>query len=168
MLDDWQLSSVRFKLVFKSFMKITKFFLGMILNGLSVLCLAYTDCNVILAVLFMSISLGLYGAVSTGPLSAIVDIAPNYSGITMGIVSSVALMSGFVSPIIVGYITFENQSIDAWRHIFEISAGMLIVCGCIYIWFSDTSIQPWNKAQKKVVDSPKELDPLKNNDETEE
>lgn len=140
----------------------------MILNGLSVLCLSYTNCNLVLAVLFMSLSLGLYGSVSAGPLSAIVDIAPNFSGISMGIVSSVALMSGFVSPIIVGYVTFENQSIDAWKHIFEISAGMLIVCGSIYIWFCETSIQSWNKIQHEAETNEndeldKELAPLKPN-----
>lgn len=139
----------------------------MIANGLAVLGLAYSGCSVTSAVFFMALSLCLHGAVSTGPLSGIVDIAPNYSGITMGIVSSVAIISGFVSPIIVGYLTFENQSIDAWQHIFEICAGMLIVCGGIYIWFNDTSIQPWNKIQQTTSDVPKEMVPLKKSSVTE-
>lgn len=139
----------------------------MILNGLAVLGLAYSGCSVSSAVFFMALSLCLHGAVSTGPLSAIVDIAPNYAGITMGIVSSVSIISGFVSPIIVGYITFENQSIDAWQHIFEICAGTLIICGGIYIWFSDTSIQPWNKISQTMKSEHQEMIPLKKESVTE-
>lgn len=140
--------------------------LGSIVNGFAMLGLAYSGCSVTSAVFFMTFSLCLHGAVSTGPLAGIVDIAPNYAGITMGIVSSVAIMSGFVSPIIVGYMTFENQSIDAWKHIFELCAGTLIVCGGIYIWLNDTSIQSWNKTQQTEANEPIELIPLKTNSVT--
>lgn len=131
----------------------------MILNGLAVLGLAYSGCSVTSAVFFLTLSLMLHGAVSTGTLSSIVDIGPNFAGITLGIVSTVAIITGFVSPIIVGYITFENQSIEAWQHIFEITAAMLIVCGAIYIWLNDTTLQPWNRTPK-AMEFPKELMPL--------
>ena len=131
----------------------------MILNGLCVLGLAYSGCNLISAVLFFTLSLTLHGAVSTGVLSSMVDIGPNYAGITMGIIGSVAIVTGFISPIVVGYLTFENQSVSAWQHIFEICAVMLIVCGLVYIWLNDTTIQEWNKAPKPA-EYPKELMPL--------
>lgn len=133
----------------------------MVLNGFACLGLAYSGCNATAAVFFLTLSLMLHGAVSSGVLSSIVDIGPNFAGITMGIVSTVGIVTGFISPIIVGYITFENQTVTAWQHIFEICAGMLIVCGVFYIFLNDTSIQEWNKAPKAVDDS-KELVPLKN------
>ncbi|CRK96189.1 CLUMA_CG009618, isoform A [Clunio marinus] len=134
-------------------------FFSLVLNGFAVLAMAYTGCSVTTAVLFYTMSLSLHGAVSTGALSSIVDIAPNYAGITMGLTSSIAIISGFVSPIVVGYMTFENQSIVAWQHIFQLCAAMLFVTGIIYIWFNDTSIQPWNKI-KQDSEPPKELLPL--------
>lgn len=132
----------------------------MILNGFAVLGLAYSGCSVTSAVFFIAMSLALHGAVSTGTLSSIVDISPNFAGITLGIVSTVSIISGFVSPIIVGYLTFENQSIDAWKSIFQLAAAMLIVCGSIYIWLNDTALQPWNKTPKQNSQLPKELFPL--------
>lgn len=133
----------------------------MILNGLACLGLAYSGCNVIAAVLFFTLSLSLHGAVSTGPLASLVDIAPNYAGITLGFGCTFSIMTGFISPIIVGYITYENQSVTAWQHIFEICAAMLFVCGGFFIWLNDSSLQPWN-SPPKPVDEPKELKPLFN------
>lgn len=133
---------------------------GLVLNGLATFGLAYSGCNVTAAVFFLSVSLCLHGAVSAGQLASIVDMAPNFAGITMGIVSTIGIVSGFVSPILVGYITFENQSITAWQRIFEICAVMLLVCGVIFIWFNDTSVRKWNKLAKPD-DNSKEMKPLK-------
>jgi MFS family permease len=119
----------------------------MILNGLCVLGLAYSGCNLIVAVVFFCLSLTFHGTISTGCLSSTIDIAPNFAGINMGIISTFVSNTGFISPIIVGYITFENQSVSAWQHIYEICAAMLIGCGVIYIWLNDTAIQPWNNPQ---------------------
>lgn len=131
----------------------------MILNGFAVLGLAYAGCSVTTAVFFMSVSLCLHGAVSSATLASIVDIAPNYAGITLGLVSTVAIMSGFVSPIIVGYITFENQTVEAWRHIYEICAAMLLITGTMYIWLNDTTLQEWNRPPR-VANDAKEMKPL--------
>lgn len=138
----------------------------MILNGVACLGMAYSGCSVVSAVAFLALSLACHGATSAGTLSSMVDIAPNFAGITLGIVSSIAIMSGFVSPILVGYITFENQSVGAWQHIFEICAAMLLVCGALYMWLNDTSLQPWNSPAKPT--GPKELAMLNESYEDEE
>lgn len=145
------------------YLSLLLFHTGMILNGFAVLGMAYSGCSVISAVFFLTLSLALHGAVSTGVLASIVDISPNYASITLGIVSTVAIITGFVSPIVVGYITFENQSIQAWQHIFEICAALLIICGVIYVIFNDASLQEWNKSYEDDVDG-KELKPLKKKD----
>lgn len=64
-----------------------------------------------------------------------------------------------------GFLTFENQSIKAWQHIFEICAAQLLICGSIYIWLNDTTIQPWNNAAK-AANEMKELEPLQKNNES--
>lgn len=130
----------------------------MILNGLAVLGMAYSGCNATAAVVFFTLSLLFHGAVSSGALSSILDISPNYASLTLGIVSTVAIISGFISPAVVGYFTFENQNIDAWQHIYEITAAMLIFCGLIYVLFNDASLQSWNNPQKAIEE--KELQPL--------
>lgn len=90
----------------------------------------------------------LHGAVSSGALASVVDISPNYAGISLGINSSFSVLTGFVSPRIVGYLTRGRQnSVEPWKYVFEICATMQIICGILYLLFSDSSLQEWNKPQ---------------------
>lgn len=123
-----------------------------ILNGLFVLALSYSGCNAIMAVVFIILATGSHGAVSTGPLSAIVDLSPNYAGIVLGIVNMVCVLPGFLSPMLVSVFTFENQSIQQWRYVFLITATMLIVSGILYVLFADSTRQPWNNTQKPKLE----------------
>jgi len=134
----------------------------MILNGLACLGLAYSGCNINYAVFFLTLSLMLHGAVSTGVLASVVDLAPNYAGVVLGVNTTISIMTGFVSPIIVGYITFENNSITAWQHIFEICAAMVLVCGAVFIFFGDSTLQKWNNLSKEDHNEkePREMMPL--------
>ena len=43
------------------------------------LCMAYSGCNAIAAIIFSSLGCAVNGAVSTGPLASVVDISPNYA-----------------------------------------------------------------------------------------
>lgn len=114
------------------------------MNGCSVLGLAYSGSSEAFAVFFYTLALCFNGANSSSVLSSIVDIAPNFAGITMGIMSTVASIGPFVSPIIVGFITFQNQTAQAWQYVFQLCSAILIGSGVIYICFIDTAIQRWN------------------------
>ncbi|CRK96190.1 CLUMA_CG009619, isoform A [Clunio marinus] len=135
-------------------------FFSLIVNGLAVICFALSGCNVVSAVFFLTFSLAMHGAVSTGVLASIVDISPNFSSITLGIVSTVSIMTGFVSPIVVGYITFENQSVQAWQYIFLICAAKQLFCGTIFILFNDSSLQSWNNPKIETTQNIKEMKAL--------
>lgn len=119
------------------------------INGIFVIGLAYSGCNAFLACAFIILATASHGAVSTGPLAAIIDNSPNYAGVLLGIVNMFCVIPGFISPLIVSYLTFENQSIESWRIVFLITAFMLIVSGIIYVCFSDSSRQEWNKPTPK-------------------
>jgi MFS family permease len=129
------------------------------LNGFFVLGLAYSGGNLLTAVVFFTLSVAIHGGVSTAYLASIVDIAPNFAGVVLGVVSTISVPTGYISTIVVGYFTFGNQTATAWRHIFEICAATLIGCGAIYIWLNDTAIQPWNNIENKS-EASKELSPL--------
>lgn len=116
-----------------------------IVNGIFVVGLAYAGCNEILACVFIILATACHGAVSSGPLASIIDISPNYAGVLLGIVNTFCVVPGFISPIIVSYLTFENQSVESWRMVFLICAASLIISGIIYNIFGDSSRQEWNK-----------------------
>lgn len=80
-------------------------------KGLLVLGLAYSGCNSLAATVFLTLATAVHGAVSTGPLASIVDIAPNYAGIVLGISGMIGVLPGFISPIIVGKLTLGNVNI---------------------------------------------------------
>lgn len=127
--------------------------------------LAYSGCEVMLAVVLLTISLMLHGSVSSGALASVVDISPNFAGVSLGINSTFSTFSGFISPIIVGYLTTGRQhNVEPWKYVFLICSAMQISCGIIYMFFSDSTIQPWNKPPVKFPNE-KELKPVleKNN-----
>jgi MFS transporter, ACS family, solute carrier family 17 (sodium-dependent inorganic phosphate cotransporter), member 5 len=84
-----------------------------IVKGLLVLAMAYSGCNSTAAIVFLTLATAVHGAVSTGPLANIVDISPNFAGILLGISSTIAIIPGFVSPIIVGILTNNNVSLSS-------------------------------------------------------
>lgn len=63
------------------------------------------------------------------------------------IIGMITVIPGFVSPFIVSYLTFENQSIQQWKLVFIITSAMLIFCGTIFVAFSDSTLQSWNKIE---------------------
>lgn len=140
-------------------------FVCSIIKGLFVIGIAYSGCDSIMAIVFLTIATALHGAVSTGALASVVDISPNFSGVVLGLCGMVGVLPGFISPFIVGYLTLGNvtmslysevirnskiffiqqQTTEQWKIVFLISAGMLIVSGILYVLFSDSTEQHWNK-----------------------
>ena len=39
---------------------------------------------------------------------------------------------------------FFQQTLEQWQYVFFITAGMLIISGLIYVFFSDSTLQSWN------------------------
>lgn len=81
-----------------------------LINGLFVVALAYSGCNALSAIVFLTLATMVHGAVSTGPLANIIDMSPKYAGILLGISGMITVVPGFVSPIIVGLLTLGNVS----------------------------------------------------------
>lgn len=86
--------------------------------------------NLALAVLFVSLSMGLSACNSSGHLSNHADIAPNHAGITFAISNTLATIPG----IMCGPLTAElvTQSHGRWFPVFIIAAGVNFVGAVIY------------------------------------
>lgn len=53
---------------------------GCIGQGIFMLALAYSGCDSMMAIISLTLAVGMHGSVSTGPLASVVDISPNYAG----------------------------------------------------------------------------------------
>ncbi|KAE8747675.1 hypothetical protein FOCC_FOCC005654 [Frankliniella occidentalis] len=115
-----------------------------VVQGLLILFLTFSGCNAIAAIVFLTAATAAHGSVSTGPLASMVDISPNFASIILGISGMISVLPGFISPIIVGQLTFQNQTVEQWQKVFGITAAQVIVCGVVYCLFARSELQPWN------------------------
>lgn len=87
--------------------------------------------NLLFAVIFVSVSMGLSACNSSGHLSNHADIAPNHAGITFAISNTLATIPGITC----GPLTAElvTQSHGRWFPVFIIAAGVNFVGAIIYL-----------------------------------
>ncbi|XP_063910758.1 sialin [Zophobas morio] len=134
-------------------------------QGLCMLGLAYSGCDYTWAVIWLSAAVAMNGSVSTGPLASVVDISPNYASVILGIVNSVVALVGFITPAVVGQLTFQNQTVPQWQKVFLISTAMLISTGILFVLFSKSELQPWNSPDKQSKQNESELMVMNNKDD---
>lgn len=79
-------------------------------QGAFVLALAYSGQVTHLPIVFFALAVVAQSAVSTGPIANLVDLSPNFSGITVGIVEMFTATTSFLSPLLVSHITLNNVS----------------------------------------------------------
>uniref|UniRef100_A0A1I8NLW8 Major facilitator superfamily (MFS) profile domain-containing protein n=1 Tax=Stomoxys calcitrans TaxID=35570 RepID=A0A1I8NLW8_STOCA len=127
-----------------------------ILNGLMMLSLALLGTNRILAITFICLATMFQGSGTSGPLSSMIDIAPNFAGIISGLCGTIGCMPGFLSAFIVGYLTLNNQTFEAWTNVFLVAAAVLCGCGFLYVCFADSTLQKWNDNQASTDEDKRE------------
>lgn len=152
MLGSWHRFSVSIFTFNQLIHRYNLFLSGVVVNGLSVLALAFSGSDLVLSATFFTISVILNGAVTSGALSSVIDISPNFASITVGIMATVTSMTGFISPWIVGSLTEGRQhNVEPWMLIFKLCAATQIICGVLYLMFSDSTLQEWNKPQYLTI-----------------
>lgn len=129
----------------------------------------YIDCNAALAVSLIVIAVGLSGLSMAGWGVNHLDLAPPYAGTLMGITNGIATIPGFVSPSVVGALTNGNQTREAWRNVFFISAAIYAFGTIFYCIFGSGQRQPWSlqpssdvEAKNKEADSAAVADQTNN------
>lgn len=110
--------------------------IGLIGPGIFLLCF-YAVNNLLAAVVFVSISMGLCACNSAGHLSNHADLAPNHAGITFAISNTIATIPG----ILCGPLTAElvTQSHGRWFPVFVLAACVNFAGAVIYTSQSSAS-----------------------------
>ncbi|CAF0896386.1 unnamed protein product [Rotaria sordida] len=111
------------------------------------MAIGYMGCNQFRAVLCCILAVGFLGFQTCGALISQLDVASNYAGTLVGITNSLATIPGFVGPYVVGAITKDNQTVKAWRLIFNISAGIGAFGSLVYCIFFNGEEQSWNRIE---------------------
>lgn len=86
------------------------FFLAHILPAVFLLIETLVGCDTTWVIVLLTMSLGMNGATTITSLHNPQDLSPNYAPTIYGIVNSIASTTGFINPMIVGYLTAEHVS----------------------------------------------------------
>lgn len=115
--------------------------IGFLSQALFMVIVGYTkDKN--LAIVGLTLAVGLGGFTWTGfPINHL-DIAPRYASILFGISNCLATVPGIISPLVVGIIT-PNETQEEWRVVFFIAASIYLFGLLFYASFASGDKQPW-------------------------
>jgi len=86
---------------------------------------------------------GITGLNATGYAVNILDIAPRFAGVIIGFSNVFGSMPGFISPMIVGYITTKNTAAE-WQLVFWITAFVYAFGVVFFALTVSGDRQPWN------------------------
>lgn len=138
---------------------------GMVVPAIMLIILGYIDCTQPgAAVTLLVLGVSLTGAQYSGWVVNHMDIAPAFAGILFGISNSIAAVTGFLSPVVVGVIT-KDKTREQWQIVFYIAAGIYGLGALIYTAFASGEVQPWARDQSADIEiNVTELQPLENGD----
>ena len=73
-------------------------------------CVIATGCNAAGSIAFITISMTFNGAATVTNFINPHDLAPNYAGSIYGLINTIGSISGFLTPMVTGYVTMHNVS----------------------------------------------------------
>ncbi|KRG03889.1 vesicular glutamate transporter 1 [Drosophila mojavensis] len=142
-----------------SLTKVRKLFTGLsqVIPGLLICCLGYID-NITFLLTIWFISVIFITASYAGAMANIIDISPNYghSGAVLAFCQTIHMSASFLSPLTVGFLVAQEDSIDQWRKVFEVSGIISVLTYIFYQCFGTAEIQSWN-TQRRVSNPRHEM-----------
>ncbi|GAB6019422.1 hypothetical protein CHUAL_001003 [Chamberlinius hualienensis] len=116
-------------------------------SALSLLIITFLNCQTSVIYGMLMLAVILFGLTYAGFQINHVDLSPNYAGTLEGITNSAASIPGIISPYIVGILTENNETEEAWRIIFYISMSILFVFGTFYLIVGSANLKLWNELE---------------------
>lgn len=114
--------------------------------------------NSYVAVTLLVLAVAATGA--GGLFANMIDLAPRYAGLLMGISQTCASIPGIMAPYLIGMITAEShgQSTECWKVVFSITAGVSVGSALFYAIFVSGELQQWSSLPAPAA---KKLDVVK-------
>ncbi|XP_013378690.1 sialin isoform X2 [Lingula anatina] len=117
--------------------------IGQLIPAILLVGLSFVDCTQpALAVTLLTLGVAISGAVYSGYTINHVDIAPKYAGMLFGITNTIASVTGFIVPVLIGSIT-SNSTREEWQVVFFIAAAVYLFGVIFYGIFASGDVQPW-------------------------
>lgn len=113
-----------------------------------------------MAVLMQTLAVFAQGALTSGPVTNIVDVTPRYAGAVMSLTGAVTTPAGCVSAWLVAALAAQAvepqqtpragggglfEAVTLWRLVFALSGLLTMVAGVQFVVWTETEVQWWNE-----------------------
>ncbi|KOB67057.1 Permease of the major facilitator superfamily [Operophtera brumata] len=116
--------------------------------AVALLGLAYLPAgNLTLAVVILTITLGLNGAHYVGFMLSHIDLSPNHASTLMGITNGISSIFSIMAPLSVSVVVQDQSEASEWRKVFFISIAFYLLSNLFYLLFISGDVQSWNEPQ---------------------
>nr|CAD7614273.1 unnamed protein product [Timema genevievae] len=82
------------------------------------------------------------------------------AGTIFGMANTLSSLGGFLSSLMVGSFTYNNQTYAQWRKVFGILVGTYAGGALMFLVFGSGELQSWNSGSNKLQQEDKERIPL--------
>ncbi|XP_045772828.1 putative inorganic phosphate cotransporter [Maniola jurtina] len=118
----------------------------------SLLALSYIPAgHLSLAVVMLTLTVGLNGAHYVGFLISHIDLSPNFASTLMGITNGFGNIFSILAPLSVSFVVTDETSATDWRKVFFISIAFYFLANLFFILFMSDKVQPWNEPQHNTT-----------------
>ncbi|GFS87265.1 hypothetical protein NPIL_331311 [Nephila pilipes] len=128
--------------------------IGLIGPALCLLCIIASGCRPTQIVSLFCTALFFNGFAYSGYRITHIDMSPDFAGIIFGITNTISNMSGIISPMVVGFLTFKGETMENWSYVFYITTAVYIICALFYAVFASAEVQPWGVEKKENNKEP--------------
>ncbi|KAJ8721769.1 hypothetical protein PYW08_004171 [Mythimna loreyi] len=113
--------------------------------------------NLSLAVIILTITVGLNGAHYVGFMLSHIDLSPNHASTMMGFTNGIGAVFSILAPLSVSFVVKDETSASDWRKVFFISVAFYFLTNLFYLLFITADVQEWNepKPSKTIEDGEK-------------
>jgi len=135
---------------------------GLLIPGVLLVAVGFLGCNRILVVAAIILAVGSSGLTISGYGVNHLDLAPVYAGTLMGLTNTLATVSGFLGPQVVGALTYHQSTRAQWQKVFYIATAIYCFGAATFLVFGSGQRQDWAMLQQNVT-SDRRNDELEQN-----
>ncbi|XP_026734517.1 putative inorganic phosphate cotransporter [Trichoplusia ni] len=116
--------------------------------------------NLSLAVILLTITVGLNGAHYVGFMLSHIDLSPNHASTMMGFTNGIGAIFSILAPLSVSFVVTDQTQASDWRKVFFMSVAFYFLTNLFYLLFISADVQKWNdpKPSKELEDGEKKTD----------
>ncbi|XP_075977974.1 putative inorganic phosphate cotransporter [Anticarsia gemmatalis] len=101
--------------------------------------------NVTMAVVLLTVVVGLNVGHLTGLMMVHLDMSPNFAGTLLGITNMAANIISIIAPLVAGVILQDETDLKEWRNVFYIASAIWFAGNTFYLFLGTSEKQPWNE-----------------------